>query len=393
MNHPTTSRWLFLTILVSVILAQAIVLHWGPEAVFFATWLLLALIVRHDSRISAAVGLAFLATCPFLLIAKKEAVAETAANYAYYFLVIGVAVQLEELLLDRYGWLKCKLDLSYLWRPISQAVGRCWAAVVQASDRQLAAEGASELVRLIQVVGTVGLVLVFLGAAFVGARLSVLLPLLGGAVLCPFLVWGLRLAIRTMGSAWLLRVVLVLAVLVLASAEMVWLYNLVSADRLARLRMTYDLIAHLDEAGRSSPVPEGETVGVGMWTIEGVSRRVLSVRPAFSGASRISYQQVGIEHGAVLAFDLATAPQSWTQSGDGVTFAIYVESGQGMQQLFSTYMDPKRNVADRRWHPHTVDLSAYSGQVVTLIFETGTGPAGDSRNDWAAWGWARLLQP
>ena len=106
-QHTRRKSFLFLTLLTLVILTQTVILHWGPEAVFFATWLFLALAVQHDSRVSVAVGLAFLATCPFLLIADKEPVAEQAANYAYFFLAIGVLVQLEELLLERYdrlGW-------------------------------------------------------------------------------------------------------------------------------------------------------------------------------------------------------------------------------------------------------------------------------------------------
>ena len=43
----------------------------GPEPLFFVTWLFLALTVQHDSRLSAVVGLAFLATYPFLLIADQ----------------------------------------------------------------------------------------------------------------------------------------------------------------------------------------------------------------------------------------------------------------------------------------------------------------------------------
>jgi hypothetical protein len=54
-------------------------------------------------------------------------------------------------------------------------------------------------------------------------------------------------------------------------------------------------------------------------------------------------------------------------------------------------VDPKRNDSDRRWHPHVVDLSGYAGQTVTLVFETGTGPAGDYRYDWAGWGEPRLV--
>jgi len=386
------AKALFFTTLALVILAQVIVLRWGPEAVFFVTWLFLALTVQHDSRISAAVGLAFLSTCPFLLIAEKEPVAEQAATYAYFFLAIGVLVQLEELLLERYGWLERKLDLAYLWRPAARTVQRRWTAVVETLGRQLAAADRAELVRLIQIVGTAGLAIVFLVAAVNGAQLSIILPLLGGAILFPFVVWGARLALRALGLAWLLRAALALAVLPLAAAEMVWLYDLVTTDRLARMETTYDFIEHLGDAQRTSPLPEGETVEARMWVIEESPRRVLYQHPAFSGASRIAYS-VHIERKAVLAFDVAMAPGSWDQPGDGVTFAIYVESDQGAEQIFSTYIDPKQNAADRRWHSHTIDLNAYAGQTVTLIFETGTGPAGDYGYDWAGWGEPRLLRP
>ena len=76
-----------------------------------------------------------------------------------------------------------------------------------------------------------------------------------------------------------------------------------------------------------------------------------------------------------------------------MTFAVYTVSDQDYQQVFSTYIDPKQNPNDRRWHPNIIDLSEYAGQTVTIIFETGTGPAGDYRNDWAGWGEPRLLVP
>jgi hypothetical protein len=392
MRRSTNDRsFLFFTILALVVLTQMVVLRWRPDAVFFVTWLFLALTVQHDSRISAAVGLAFLATCPFLLIAEKQAVAEQAADYAFYFLAIGVLVQLEELLLERHGWPDRRLDLSHLSRPAIRALERRWSAAVRALD-QLTATDRAELVRLVQITGTGGLALVFLGAAFVGARLPVLMPLLGGVMLFPFLVWGGRLAVRVVKPVRLLRAVLALGILALASVEMVWLYDVISADRLAHMQTTYNFTNHLDQAVRTSPIPDGESVGLAVWTIKGVSRRAFYVRPAFAGASRVAYS-VRIERGAVLAFDVATVPDSWEQPGDGITFAIYAESDQGVQQLFSTYIDPKHDEADRCWHPYAIDLSAYAGQMLTLIFETSTGPAGDHQHDLAGWGGVRLLTP
>jgi hypothetical protein len=69
-------KYLFLSVLMLFVLTQVVVLRWEPEAIFFVTWFFLALTVRHDSRLSAAIGLVFLASCPFLLLGKKEAVAE-----------------------------------------------------------------------------------------------------------------------------------------------------------------------------------------------------------------------------------------------------------------------------------------------------------------------------
>ena len=369
-----------------------VVLGWGAEAIFFVTWLLVALTVQHDSRLSAAIGLAFLATCPFLLIAEKEAVAEQAANYAYFFLAIGVLVQLEELLLERFGWLERKLDLSYLWRPVTRPLRRTWSAAVGALGNIMTAADRNGLVRLVQILGTVGLAAVFLWAAFSGARPSVLLPLLGGAILFPFVIWGLRLALRALGPARLLRGLLVLLLLLLAALEMVWLHNLVTVDRLARMVTAYDFVERLGEAGRTSPAPDGETIEAEAWTILGGAKRVLYQHPALSGSSWLEYT-VDVGKGSVLSFDVATAPESWDQPGDGVTFAVYVESDQGMEQIFSTYIDPKQDEADRRWHPHAIDLSEYAGQTVSIIFETGAGPARDYRYDWAGWGTLRLLAP
>jgi hypothetical protein len=95
----------------------------------------------------------------------------------------------------------------------------------------------------------------------------------------------------------------------------------------------------------------------------------------------------------VLVFNVATAPESWLLPGDGVSFAVYVKSDNGAHQVFSTYIDPKNIEADRKWHKFSVDLDPYAGNAITLILETGTGPRGDYRYDWAGWGDLQLLTP
>ena len=56
---------LFFTLLGLAVLIQVVVLRWGMEAVFFATWFLLMLGVKHDTRLSPALGLVFLADLSF----------------------------------------------------------------------------------------------------------------------------------------------------------------------------------------------------------------------------------------------------------------------------------------------------------------------------------------
>jgi tetratricopeptide (TPR) repeat protein len=150
--------------------------------------------------------------------------------------------------------------------------------------------------------------------------------------------------------------------------------------------LVYDFAARLGEAGLEAPSPE--YIRNDYFTIDGQERRVLFMHPA-STARYI----VDVPANSILAFEVATDPESWEQPGDGVTFAVYVESDQDVKQLFSTYIDPKQDAAARRWHPHVVDLEPYAGQTVTIVFETGTGPAGDYRFDWAGWGAPRLLRP
>ena len=160
------------------------------------------------------------------------------------------------------------------------------------------------------------------------------------------------------------------------------------ADRDLMEGMLYDFTSHLAEA--EFQAPEADYVRGDYFTIGAEQKRVLFLHPD----SRLEYavDLAGFQNpsGLDLKFDIAMAPESWTQEGDGAGFAVYIVADGITRQLFSAYIDPKHNEADRRWHPHVIDLSAYAGKSVAIIFETNAGPAGDSRYDWAGWGEPRL---
>jgi len=140
--------------------------------------------------------------------------------------------------------------------------------------------------------------------------------------------------------------------------------------------------------------PGAEYIQNDYFTIDGQQRRVLYMHPDSKAHYVVSLPDADSSYArrkVQLVFDVATLPSSWEQPGDGVAFNVQVTTEKGIKQLFSTYIDPKSNQADQHWQSHTVDLSAYAGQTVSLTLETGSGPAGNNQFDWAGWGEPRLV--
>ncbi len=150
------------------------------------------------------------------------------------------------------------------------------------------------------------------------------------------------------------------------------------ADRDVRQGLAYDFAAELGSADVEAS--GSEYVHDDYATIDGDRRRTLFMHPD----ARVRYR-VEVPPGGILSSAVAIAPESWGQPGDGVTFRVYVEAGGTSRPVLSTYIDAKHEEDDRRWHAVSIDLGEYAGQRVTIILETGSGPAGDNRFDWAHW--------
>jgi hypothetical protein len=95
-QNPQLRRILSACLVVGVFLAQQ-----SFDFTWLGTLILLyfglSLVWRISSRISAALALVFLASCPGLLMLGQGALAETMAVQAYYLLVVTVVLQLVEL--------------------------------------------------------------------------------------------------------------------------------------------------------------------------------------------------------------------------------------------------------------------------------------------------------
>lgn len=87
---------------------------------------------------------------------------------------------------------------------------------------------------------------------------------------------------------------------------------------------------------------------------------------------------------------IALDPLAWGWGGDGVTFRVLVDSGDGAALLFERHLSPQTE-DDLDWHEIFVPLDVYRGHAVNLILETAPGPAADTTGDRAGWGLPWLM--
>lgn len=92
--------WLKIFIIITILIF-ALFKEIGVLDFLVLLYALISFLFIVNSRYSAAAALIFLAACPFLLIFKKDVLAENSAIYAYYFLVITVLTQIREFKKDK----------------------------------------------------------------------------------------------------------------------------------------------------------------------------------------------------------------------------------------------------------------------------------------------------
>ena len=105
-------------------------------------------------------------------------------------------------------------------------------------------------------------------------------------------------------------------------------------------------------------------------------------------ASRLIYSDVTVPDDGRLHAFVAVKEEAWTQDvSDGVLFRFGVDDGRYVE-LLNQLVDPRHNANDRGWLPVDIDLTAYAGQKVKLIFNTNTGLPGSTNDafDFAVWG-------
>jgi hypothetical protein len=140
-------------------------------------------------------------------------------------------------------------------------------------------------------------------------------------------------------------------------------------------------------AGRLLPGREN-LIEVRTFTIAGETKAVLYEHPRYE---RLPFKIIVTPASREFTFSIAMQPAVYDGSmpicGEGVEFRLEIRDSAGrIRPLYDRYIDPKHNLAERRWIPGSADLSEYLGQTVELLFTTTTGPKGDTCAAWAGWG-------
>ena len=178
----------------------------------------------------------------------------------------------------------------------------------------------------------------------------------------------------------------IVAVIVLAAA--IWFWQRSRGEQVA-----VDLVEVFSTVPadmRRSSVPQAAAYSVGDHRIGADSRKGIYMHPT----SRLTFPKVTIPDEGRLQVWLGIKEEAWDKPSDGVLFRFGVSDGREYDELLNQHVDPAHNPNDRRWVPVDIDLSAYAGQQVDLIFNTNSSVPGAGDNpghDFAVWGGPSII--
>jgi hypothetical protein len=101
---------------------------------------------------------------------------------------------------------------------------------------------------------------------------------------------------------------------------------------------------------------------------------------------------VHLPENPALLMSVAVHPAVWTEwRSDGAVFQVRVSEAGKTTTVFSKMLNPVHVSLDRRWNDVVIDLQAFGGKTVDVLFDALPGPAGDDYADWCLWGEPRVV--
>lgn len=175
---------------------------------------------------------------------------------------------------------------------------------------------------------------------------------------------------RREGADLLKRTWWIVAVVVLAIAGYTW-WRSGGGDG------SIDLVEAFRAAEKRTPKDPAAVFSMDPQTIKGETKPSIYAHPP----SRIIFHDIKVPPQATLELFLALKEDAWSKGTDGVYFRIGVSDGPDYKDLLQRNVDPYRVEGDRAWIPVSIDLSAYAGKTVNVIFNTHESMPGRVPND------------
>ena len=144
----------------------------------------------------------------------------------------------------------------------------------------------------------------------------------------------------------------------------------------------YDLVAALPTATITAPA---DHVTSRPAVLAGQQKLGIFMHPN----AQAEFPPVALGKAPFLTFAIGLDDSVHDKPGDGVDFTVSVREPSGhIVELWSKYIDTKKNKGDRGWHAMRVSLQKYAGQTVSIILSTSI--ADDGQFDGAYWGTPKL---
>lgn len=159
-----------------------------------------------------------------------------------------------------------------------------------------------------------------------------------------------------------------------------------SENKKIYIQKEYDFVYELDNA-----ILEGHNIYPDWITLNDPEKGEMTYWGIFEHApGKILFQDVYLGEDSTIEFNIGVLPGAWEKAGDGVLFEIDIKRRNGEQKnIFSHYIDPKKNPDERRWLPEKIAAGEIKNETVEISFNTY--PSFDKKNgndicDWAVWG-------
>jgi hypothetical protein len=151
-----------------------------------------------------------------------------------------------------------------------------------------------------------------------------------------------------------------------------------------------DLVEAFRAAEKRTPLDPAAAFSIDPQTIKGETKPAIYAHPP----SRIIFHDVQVPERGRLELFLGIKEEAWPKGTDGVYFRVGVSHDGVYTDLLKRNVDPYRVEGDKGWIPVTIDLAAYGGKTVDVIFNTHESLPGAVPNalfDFAVFGAPRIV--